>query len=408
MSKRLKHFVFLVSMSYCALSTTSDRHPNPVHNIRFRWNKEENRHFIQYRFHATSQDWKPQYQLTTEEVSGHWVFDEGLKGWKALLQHVPNPMPKPPLQAHKDWQHQASVRNSIMKLNQSAFPDWSETVYREWRAFWAEYQQNIRTESIQFSLPQLFNRHLGTTALTTTAAANGNQNVLNDHSSNNNSGGQIPRNGDDVSRFKKGEDRVKESFVVGSASVGRKWALDRDEQAKLALASDKSLQLTPSAVLAGIELGDHLVIFPNEQSQLEDRQLGYNLPFSIGEVDEINSDALTLSVVWMFAEFVDEAWKRWEDDDECHGQIADLELFQHADMGGNVFKVKLTASMKLTKKSREDLEKEYDCEVWTELLKPKRGEKRILTVEPEKGTKKKKLRRTTRGSTGFDSEDDEE
>ena len=333
------------------------RHPNPVHFIKVLWDFQEKQCFIRYKFHATSSTWRPQHRADTEGAEGEWKFDKSLKGWKSLLKDVSTPLATPALAANQSWENENSVRHSIMRLNVDTFPGWSDDTYREWQLFWSKYHSDARIPSLPFSIPALFD-----------PVADASTAPIHAHIA------QEIDPGGDVSRFKEGEDLVTEAFVVGNGTHGKMWTKDRAHAKTTAISNNSALRMPSLAILHGVRVGEHVVIFPDEESRKADEEAGYNFPFSIGEVYAVDLAKVTISVKWMRATFVDDQWEEWVNNDDETVRVLeneDLTTFQHEDLGMDVMRIKFTKGMRINKPGLTELRKYVEPEVWSGFLKPR-------------------------------------
>ena len=59
-----------------------------------------------------------------------------------------------------------------------------------------------------------------------------------------------------------------------------------------------------------VNKGDFVVCVPNQTSKTADARVGYVLPFSIGNVVQVQEGGVVVS--WLYAEFIDSTWNAWE------------------------------------------------------------------------------------------------
>ena len=64
-----------------------------------------------------------------------------------------------------------------------------------------------------------------------------------------------------------------------------------------------------------MKIGEHVVLFADEQSKAEDAKNGFILRFSVAEITRIDVSAGTVDVLWMYADVTDGVFSRWESED---------------------------------------------------------------------------------------------
>jgi len=225
-------------------------HPSEVHWIQLHWQEEKACVEMRYKNSAVDEEWKPKHtHFDTLNMTWIPVPDEDQQGWREMLTSYPPEDSIPSaLSSAVGWvDGQTPVKAAISSLTSSRFPGWKPECREEWDEFWNLLHNPTNTISWNLFSMKRNKEHNSTAQPDLPPEPQASQPVA-----------------------------PVEQLVAGGQDTAVGWRHWRRNRGYFERPDNELI------VEAGV--GDILAISPCEESREEDRQAGYDLPLSLGQV----------------------------------------------------------------------------------------------------------------------------